>query len=131
MSKHPSKSASLTSLERVLDQNVAIQDTVGQSAGELCLINTVLKQEVPSHVQTGEVAQALQKTDELESRIQASADDLAQVNTALKQEISTRAALERQLASTQSALEQAQDAMPEPSSQGNSQEFTSPQPANR
>lgn len=131
MSKHPSKSASLTSLERVLDQNVAIQDTVGQSAGELCLINTVLKQEVPRHVQTGVVAQALQKTDELESWIQASADDLAQVNAALKHEISTRAALERQLASTQSALEQAQEAMPEASLQGNSQDFSSPQPASR
>ena len=131
MSKHPSKSASLTSLERVLDQNVAIQDTVGQSADELCLINTVLKQEVPRHVQNGVVAQALQKTDELESRIQASADDLAQVNAALKHEISTRAALERQLASTQSALEQAQEAMPEASLQGNSQDFSSPQPASR
>lgn len=131
MSKHPSQSASITSLERVLDQNVAIQDTVGQSAGELCLINTVLKQEVPGHVQNGVVAQALQKTDELESRIQASADDLAQVNEALKHEISTRAALERQLASTQSALEQAQDAMPEPSLQGNSQDFSSPRPASR
>ena len=131
MSKHPSKSASLTSLERVLDQNVAIQDTVGQSADELCLINTVLKHEVPRHVQNGVVAQALQKTDELESRIQASADDLAQVNAALKHEISTRAALERQLASTRSALEQAQDAMPEPSSQDNSQEFSSPRSAPR
>lgn len=131
MSKHPSKSASLTSLERVLDQNVAIQDTVGQSAGELCLINTVLKQEVPRHVQTGEVAQALQKTDELENRIQASADDLAQVNAALKHEISTRAALERQLASTQSALAQAQEATPEASLQGNPQDFLSLQPASR
>ena len=131
MSKHPSKSASLTSLERVLDQNVAIQDTVGQSAGELCLINTVLKQEVPRHVQTGEVAQALQKTDELENRIQASADDLAQVNAALKHEISTRAALERQLASTQSALAQAQEAIPEASLQGNPQDFLSLQPASR
>ncbi|MEC5214321.1 C4-dicarboxylate-specific signal transduction histidine kinase [Polaromonas sp. CG_9.5] len=131
MPKHPPKSASLTSLERVLDQNVAIQDTVGQSAGELCLINTVLKQEVPRHAQNGVVAQALQKTDELESRIQASADDLAQVNAALKHEISKRAALERQLASTQSALEQAQDAMPESSSQGNSKDFSSRQPASR
>lgn len=131
MSKNQPQSASSSSLERALDQNVAIQETVGQSAAELCLINTVLKHEVPKHVQTGEVAQALQKTDELESRIQASADDLAQVNAALKQEINTRAALERQLASTQSALEHAQDAMPQPSSQGNSKDFSSPQPANR
>ena len=131
MSKHSPKSASLASLERVLDQNVAIQDTVGQSAGELLLINTVLKHEVPRHVQSGVVAQALQKTDELESRIQASADDLAQVNAALKQEISARAALERQLACTQSALEQAQDAIPESSSQVNPKDLSSLQPSGR
>ena len=94
-----------TALEDALDKNEAIQDTVEQSAAELCLINAVLKHEVPAHVQTGEVAQALQKTDELESRIQSSAEDLAQVNHALKQEISARAELERQLASTQAALD--------------------------
>ena len=127
MSKNQPESVSSTSLERALDNNVAIQDTVGQSAAELCLINTVLKQEVPGHVQTGEVAQALQKTDELESRIQASADDLAQVNEALKQEISARAELERQLASTQAALEQAQEASP----LGNSQDFSPARSATR
>lgn len=110
MSQNPPASFTFTStsLERALDQNEAIQDTVEQSAAELCVINAVLKQEVPDHVQTGEVAQALQKTDELESRIQTSADDLAQVNQALKQEISARAELERQLASTQAALDQVQ-----------------------
>ena len=108
MSQNPPASFTSTSLERALDQNEAIQDTVEQSAAELCVINAVLKQEVPDHVQTGEVAQALQKTDELESRIQTSADDLAQVNQALKQEISARAELERQLASTQAALDQVQ-----------------------
>ena len=108
MSQNLPASFTSTSLERALDQNEAIQDTVEQSAAELCVINAVLKQEVPDHVQTGEVAQALQKTDELESRIQTSADDLAQVNQALKQEISARAELERQLASTQAELDQAQ-----------------------
>jgi C4-dicarboxylate-specific signal transduction histidine kinase len=110
MSKNLPLSFTSTSLERALDQNEAIQDTVEQSAAELCVINAVLKQEVPDHVQTGDVAQALQKTDELESRIQSSADDLAQVNQALKQEISARAELERQLASAQAALDQAQSA---------------------
>jgi C4-dicarboxylate-specific signal transduction histidine kinase len=131
MSKNQPESVSSTSLERALDHNVAIQDTVEQSAAELCLINTVLKQEVPGHVQTGEVAQALQKTDELESRIQASADDLAQVNEALKQEVCARAELERQLASTQAALEQAQDVAQEPSPHGNSQDFSPAQSATR
>ncbi|MDB5868567.1 MAG: hypothetical protein JWP96_899 [Polaromonas sp.] len=101
-------SSAPTPLERALDHNVTIQDTVEQSAAELCVINAVLKQEVPEHVKTGDVAQALQKTDELESRIQASADELAQVNDALKHEIIERTELERQLASAQAALEQIQ-----------------------
>ena len=127
MPKTQSPSLSVSSLKRALDQNVAIQDTVSQSAAELCLISTVLKHEVPDDVQTGEVAQALQKTDELESRIQASADELAQVNEALKEEVGTREALERQLASTQAALAQAQPAGPEPLLHKNQKDFSSVQ----
>jgi len=97
-----------TSLERVLDQNEAIQDAVEQSAAELCVVNAVLMHEVPDHLKTSEVAQAIERTEELENRIQTSADDLAQVNLALQDEISLRADLERQLASTQAALEEAQ-----------------------
>jgi C4-dicarboxylate-specific signal transduction histidine kinase len=96
-----------TPLERALGQNEAVKDTVEQSAAELLVINAVLKQEVPPHIQTGEVAQALQKTDELETRIQESAEDLAQVNQTLEQEIGERADLERELASTKAALARA------------------------
>lgn len=109
MSQHPTALFTPTSLERALDQNEAIQETVEQSAAELCVIHAVLKQEVPEHVQTGDVAQALQKTDELESRIQTSADNLEQVNQALKEEILVRADLERQLAATQAELDQVQN----------------------
>lgn len=108
MSQNKSAVPASTSLERVLDQNESIKDTVAQSAAELTMINVVLKQEVPEHVQTGDVAQALQKTDELESRIHSSAEDLAQVNQALKQEIVVRADLERELASTKAELAEVQ-----------------------
>jgi len=97
-----------TSLERTLDQNEAIQETVEQSAAELCIVNAVLTQEVPAYLQTGEIAQAIERSEELESRIQSSADELAQVNLALKEEVILRADLERQLASAQAALDQAQ-----------------------
>ena len=109
MSPHPNVSFTPTPLEHALDQNEAIQATVEQSAVELCVVNAVLKQEVPEHVKTGDVAQALQRTDELEERIQTSADNLEQVNHALKKEIEVRADLERQLAAAQAALEQATD----------------------
>lgn len=96
-----------TPLERALGQNESVQDTVEQSAAELLVINTVLKQEIPPHVQTGEVAQALEKTDALEVRIQESAEDLAQVNEVLEQQIGERADLERELKATKAALAEA------------------------
>lgn len=108
MSPQPNASLPPTALEHALDQNEAIQATVEQSAAELCVIHAVLQQEVPDHIKTGDVAQALQRTDELEGRMQASADNLQEVNEALKEEIQVRVELEQQLAFTQAALEQAQ-----------------------
>ncbi|UUZ72375.1 hypothetical protein LP415_00700 [Polaromonas sp. P1(28)-8] len=78
-----------------------------QAADELMVINTVLKQEIPDPLQTGEVAQALRKTDEIERRIQESADELAQVHQVLAQEIGARVDLERELVATKIALAQA------------------------
>jgi C4-dicarboxylate-specific signal transduction histidine kinase len=82
---------------------------VERSADELLVINAVLKQDIPPHVQTSEVAQAIEKTGELEDRIQASAEDLAQVNRALEQEIVERADLERELAATKAVLARAKE----------------------
>lgn len=99
-----SSSAGATPLERALDQNEAVKDTVEQSANELFVINTVLKQELPNEAQSADVAQALRKSDELETKIQESAEDLAQVNQVLEQEIDERADLERELEKTKAAL---------------------------
>ena len=110
--QNSSASSAATSLERALDQNVAVKGTVEQSANELLVINTVLKQELPDDAKTGEVAQALRKTDELETQIQESAEDLAQVNQVLAQEIGERADLERELARTKAALAKAKASQP-------------------
>jgi len=91
-------------LEHALDQNEAIQESVEQSAAELCVVSAVLSREIPDDVKTGEVVQAIQRTEELEDRIQTLADDLAKVNQTLKSEISARANLERQLAAAQAEL---------------------------
>lgn len=109
---HPAQtlgsSAEPTALGRALDQNAAAKDAVEQSAAELVVIHAVLKQEIPDHVQVGDLAQALQRTDELEVKINDTAQDLAQVNEVLAQEIDERADLERELAQTKAALAQAQ-----------------------
>ena len=103
------QTSSSKTLVRALDQNETAQDTVEQSAAELVVINAVLKQEIPDHIQTGEVAQALQKTDELEAKIHDAANDLAQVNEVLAQEIDQRVDLERELVETKAALAEAQN----------------------
>ena len=107
-----SPDTSPTPLERALDQNATVQDTVERSAAELLVINAVLKQEIPDHIQIGEVAQALQKTDALESKISETAEDIAHINQVLAQEIGERVDLERELAATKAALEQARDQLP-------------------
>ena len=70
----------------------------------------MLKQEIPDHIQTGEVAQALQKTDELEDQIHQTAVELAQVNAVLNREIHERAGLERELDAARAALADATSA---------------------
>lgn len=101
--KQPASALS-TPLARALDQNYTAKEAMEQAADELMVINTVLKQEIPDPLQTGDVAQALQKTDEIERRIQESAEELAQVHQVLAREIGERAALERELAATKLAL---------------------------
>jgi hypothetical protein len=99
-----SDTATATPLERALDQNTTVKDTVEQSSAELAVINTVLKQELPGDVKKGDVALALQKTDDLEMRIQDTSQDLAEVNEVLAQEIDARVDLENELAATKAAL---------------------------
>jgi hypothetical protein len=97
-------------LATVLDVNEAIQQTVEQSAAELVMINTVLEQELPADIQSGDVAQALERAHGIEATIHQTAQELAEVNQALAEEIDHRMDLERQLAAAKSALAQAKKA---------------------
>ena len=93
-----------TPLERALNHNESIRDTVEGSAAELAVINAVLTKEIPEPVKSGDVAQALRKTGEMEGRIYDAAQELAQVNEALEAEIDERNDLQRELKATQVAL---------------------------
>lgn len=92
-------------LVKALHQNGFVKETVKQSADELLVINAVLKHGIPDHAQTGDVAQALEKTEAIEDKIQTSAEELASVNKLLENEIDERIDLERELLSTKAALE--------------------------
>ena len=93
-----------TPLACALEQNETALGSVEQSATELVMIHAVLTQEIPDKVQIGEVAQALQRTDELEIKMNDAAQQMAQVNEVLVQEIDQRANLERELTETRAAL---------------------------
>ena len=98
-----------TPLAQALIQNEIARHVVEQSADELAVIHAVLAQEIPDHIQTGDVAMALLKTDELETKISDTVQELARVNEVLATEIDERAVLERELAETKVALEEARD----------------------
>ena len=100
-----SDAAAATPLERALDQNATAKDTVELSSAELAVINTVLKHELPNDVVKGVVAQALEKTDELEVKIQETAQELAEVNQLLAQEIDARTDLEGEVATIKAELD--------------------------
>ena len=105
----PSATDASTPLERALEQNEMAQTIVEESAAELVMIHAVLMQEIPDHVQTGDVAHALQRTDELEIKINDTAQELAKVNEVLAQEIGERVELEQELATTKAALAEAKE----------------------
>jgi septal ring factor EnvC (AmiA/AmiB activator) len=94
-------------LGRALKQNTFITKEVAQSAGEMLLINTVLKQEIQPAIQTGDVQQALLQSDALEDKLVQTAQNLAQVNQTLNEEITQRVKLERELNTAKAASKQA------------------------
>jgi len=104
---HVSTSAESAALDRVREKNEAVKVSVDRSAHELLVVNAVLKEEIPDDAQTGELALALERSDAIEERLQESTVDLAEVNQALEQQIGERAKLERELAITKAALEEA------------------------
>lgn len=108
MSEHKSAAPGVPappSLTRALDQNEQVREKVEHVAGELQLINEVLKQELPAEAHAvEEVASALEKHDALEETVQQCADELAEVNETLASEVEARQRLEQALAETQAEL---------------------------
>jgi hypothetical protein len=103
-SKPPLSTIKTRPLLKALDQNDGVKKVVKQSGDELLVVNAVLKKGIPDQAQTGDVAQALEKTEDIEDSIQKSAKKLAQVNQLLEHEVDERIALERELLATKTAL---------------------------
>ena len=74
------------------------------------MVNAVLQQSIPESVKQGELAVALQKTENIGAAIHESADELKAVNELLEHEVDERIVLERELLATKAALAKAQAA---------------------
>ncbi len=102
------KPSDATPLHQALAQNEGVKDSLVAVADDLLLVSTVLKQELPNAAQSDDVAQALEKHEELENQVQECASELESVNQALADEIAEREKLERALAASQAALDDQQ-----------------------
>ncbi|WP_219217451.1 hypothetical protein [Variovorax boronicumulans] len=78
-------------LGRTLEKNQAIAAEVQSASEDLAVVATVLEQELPDHVQVGDVAQAIEHANQLEKQLAQSAQELAKVNEALAREVEKRA----------------------------------------
>ena len=88
--KSSSSSSTHAVLGQTLKKTVAVAEDVHRASQNLSVVSTVLEQELPDEVQTGEVAQAIAHTNELEKKLAASAEKLEEVNAALAKEIEKR-----------------------------------------
>lgn len=71
------------SLEQTIDKAREVAAEIRQAADNLAVVNTVLEEKLPDHVQIGEVAQALDQSVEVEKQLSESVDRLQQVHDEL------------------------------------------------
>lgn len=73
------------SLEQTIDKAKEVAAEIRQAADNLAVVNTVLEERLPDHVQVGEVAQALDQSVEVEKQLSESVDRLQQAHEELGQ----------------------------------------------
>ena len=72
------------SLESAIERAKEVAAEIQQAADNLAVVNTVLQDQIPDEIQVGEVAQALDQSDEVEKTITRSAQTLDAVNNELE-----------------------------------------------
>ena len=90
----PDKNASL---ERVINRNEKIKETVKQAANELTSVNEILKQGKEDKIPVQMIKEAITQNKEVEYKVAKAADDLHQVNTELAKEVVERLGIETEL----------------------------------
>ena len=93
-------------LTKPLQQTQAVAADLETAADHAMVIGTVLAQELPAHVQVGDVAQAIEQTEELKEKLAESAETLTEVSAELEQEIAKRRAVATQLKASRAEVEE-------------------------
>ena len=96
-------------LQEPLEKTEAVTAEIERAANHALVIGTVLAHEIPAELQVGEVAQAIEQTEDLEQQLAESAEKLADVSASLEQEIAKRRAVTRELTQTREQVEQLVD----------------------
>ena len=102
----PDKNASL---ERVINRNEKIKETVKQAANELTSVNEILKQGKEAKIPVQIIKEAITQNKEVEHKVAKAADDLHQVNTELAKEVAERLVIEIELSDMKNDLADARD----------------------
>ena len=88
-----------------VDKTGAVAADIQSAASQVGVIGTVLAQELPDELQVGEVAQALEQTEELEHKLTESAETLAEVTAALEHEVQRRREADAKLTRSRAQVE--------------------------
>ncbi|KJR99778.1 MAG: diguanylate cyclase [Desulfobulbaceae bacterium BRH_c16a] len=102
----PDKNASL---ERVINRNEKIKETVKQAANELTSVNEVLKQGKEVKIPVQIIKEAITQNKEVEYKVAKAANDLHQVNTELAKEVAERLVIETELSDMKTDLADVRD----------------------
>ncbi len=102
----PNKNASL---ERVVNKNEKIKETVKQAANELTSVNEILKKGKEVKIPVQIIKEAITQNKEVEYKVAKAADDLHQVNTELAKEVAERLVIETELSDMKNDLAEVRD----------------------
>lgn len=93
-------------LQVVHEKTKAVEADLLRASDQVAVIGTVLAQQLPDDVQVGDVAQAIEQTEELEQKLAESAATLAEVSTELGREIQQRRKVTEELNQSQARVAQ-------------------------
>lgn len=77
-------------LDEAQERMKAVEVEIRKASDHAAVLGTVLAQQLPDEVQVGEVAQAIEQTEDLEQQLAESAATLANVSAELGREIKKR-----------------------------------------